>query len=184
MSLNIHPDQPTARKRTNSRRTLVSHGWMNEEHEWIQTSHPKMGPLDRLQQRKFLQKRSCFTSLHWCHTQPLKQTIWTINQCGVFFLIKQYTIKKVLQISLWIKKNKFDVNKVWCQSSVEAIGMAVWAVKLKTLKKTVCQQKNKPFRGKNQQWSLKCIPGCEPNPTHPSFPCLPLHFPPHADPLK
>lgn len=140
---------------------------MNEEHEWIQTSHPTMGPLDQLQQRKFLQKRSCFTSLHWCHTQPLKQTIWTINQCGIFFFPNQtiHYQKSASDKFVDTKKQVWCKQSLICQSSVEAIGMAVWAMKLKTLKNTVCQQKNKPFRGKkNQQWSLKCIPGCEPNP--------------------
>lgn len=44
---------------------------MNEEYEEIQSSHhPKMGLLDQL---KFLQKRSCLTSPHWRHTQPLNK---------------------------------------------------------------------------------------------------------------
>lgn len=77
------------------------------------------------------------------------------------------------------KKLVWCKQSLICQSSVEAMGMAVWAVKLKTHKKTVCPKKIL-FEGK-QQWSLKCIPGCV-HPPHP-FPSPPSRpLPPHADP--
>lgn len=98
-----------------------------------------------------------------------KNTIWTINQCGISSNLTLH-YQKVLQISLWIQKQVWCKQSLICQSSVEAMGMAVWGVKLKTHKKTVCQHKKTTLWGKKQQWSLKCIPGCV-NPFPLPSPC-------------
>lgn len=111
------------------------------------------------------------------HSTTKKKTIWTSNQCGIS---SNWTLhyQKVLQISLWIQKQVWCKQSLICQSSVEAMGMAVWAVKLKTHKKTVCQKKT--FWGKTTV-IIKVHPWmCTPPPTLPSH--HPFPFPPHADP--
>lgn len=137
----------------------------------------------------FYKKRSCFTSLHWCHTQPLKQTIWTINQCGIFFSNQTIHYQKSASDKFVdTKKQVWCKQSLICQSSVEAIGMAVWAMKLKTLKNTVCQQKINPFEGKKKKSTviIKVHPWMWTQPTPPSLAFPPLPSPcwsPQVEPM-
>lgn len=152
-------------------------GWMRN---WCRFRHPinlKWDLWINLNNASFYKKIMFHKPALMPHSTT-KQTIWTINQCGISSNLTLH-YQKVLQISLWIQKQVWCKQSLICQSSVEAMGMAVWAVKLKTHKKTVCQQqkknKKKTLSREKQQWSLKCIPGCvTPPPSLVPFPSLPM----------
>ncbi len=154
-------------------------GWMRNMSKFRLPIHLKWDLWINLKNASFY-KRILFHKPALMPYSTTKQTIWTINQCGISSNLTLH-YQKVLQISLWIQKQVWCKQSLICQSSVEAMDMAVWAVKLKTHKKQYVNNKKKTLLREKQQWSLKCIPGCV-NPPIP-FPSLPM-LTPQVEPMR
>lgn len=120
---------------------------MNEEYEPIQISHqPKNGTSGSTLMNISFYKRILFHKPALMPHSTTTQTILTINQCGISSnVILHY--QKVLQISLWIQKQVWCKQSLICQSSVEAMGMAVLSCEIKNTQENSMSKKN-PFEGK------------------------------------